>query len=164
MVLKMKKTKYGKLTIINTKKEGRYLMAVCQCECGNRKTIRFTSLTKKKQPTQSCGCLQKEFAKEQGQESIAQNSKTVVDNNIKYNTNIALIYRDKPQSHNTSGQKGISWSKEKRKWHVYINIHNKRKHIGYYISFEEAVKYRKLAEELYHKPIKNKIMEDNTNE
>lgn len=37
-------------------------MWLCECECGNRKVIQSYCLTKKN-PTQSCGCIQKNFAK-----------------------------------------------------------------------------------------------------
>lgn len=33
---------------------------LCQCECGNQKIIMGNSLTKKKHPTRSCGCLRSE--------------------------------------------------------------------------------------------------------
>lgn len=36
------------------------------CDCGTEKIVRGTSLTKKKSPTKSCGCWQKEKAKENG--------------------------------------------------------------------------------------------------
>ena len=50
---------------------------------------------------------------------------------------------------NTSGCKGVSWNKEKRKWEVYITVNRKRKHLGYYNDFEDAIKARKEAEEEY---------------
>lgn len=50
--------KFGRLTVIGTGEKPRYVL--CQCECGNRKEIRATSLTKQKEPTRSCGCIQRE--------------------------------------------------------------------------------------------------------
>jgi hypothetical protein len=49
---------YGKLTVLerdNTKtKEPHYH---CQCECGNKTTVRASNLTRTEKPTNSCGCL-----------------------------------------------------------------------------------------------------------
>lgn len=47
--------KWGKLTIIDAyRKKGR-VYAICKCECGNTKTIRYDALTSGR--TQSCGCF-----------------------------------------------------------------------------------------------------------
>ncbi|MCK4260726.1 MAG: HNH endonuclease [Halanaerobiales bacterium] len=47
---------------------------------------------------------------------------------------------------NTSGYKGVSWSKRSQKWRAYITINNKEKHLGYFTKIEEAVKVREQAE------------------
>jgi hypothetical protein len=39
---------------------------------------------------------------------------------------------------NTSGVKGISWSKEKQKWSVYINKNDKRFRLGYFADLHQA--------------------------
>ena len=48
----------------------------------------------------------------------------------------------KLQSNNTSGVTGVSWYKLIQKYRVMIQ----QRHIGYYDTFEEAVKVRKAAE------------------
>lgn len=53
----------------------------------------------------------------------------------------------KSPKNNTSGCKGVSWNKEKRKWEVYITIDGKRKHLGYFKEFEDAKKTRLKAED-----------------
>ena len=63
--------RFGKLTIINF--DGKN--AICKCECGNTKSIRKTSLTSKKCPTKSCGCIQKQVAHNIGNKTIMENSK-----------------------------------------------------------------------------------------
>ena len=55
--------KYGKLTVLkkdeNRKtKSGSYW--ICQCECGNVKSVKSSSL--RRGEIQSCGCLRKEAA------------------------------------------------------------------------------------------------------
>ena len=55
------------------------------------------------------------------------------------------------RSNNTSGVKGVSWSKEKNKWQVKITVNYKQIHIGFFDEdkFEDAVQARKDAEEKY---------------
>lgn len=50
---------------------------------------------------------------------------------------------------NTSGYKGVSWDNNQSKWVAYISINKKRKHLGSFDSFENAVLARKKAEEKY---------------
>jgi hypothetical protein len=47
---------------------------------------------------------------------------------------------------NKSGHRGVFWHQEARKWWVYINHNRKRKTVGYFPDFEDAVTARKLAE------------------
>ena len=49
--------------------------------------------------------------------------------------------------------KGVSWSKERKKWEAHIQLHGKTIHLGRYADFTEAVKVRKRAEEEYFKPL-----------
>lgn len=54
------------------------------------------------------------------------------------------------QSNNTSGHKGVSFDKKQKKWHAYIKINNKRKHIGYFKILSDACKnYCKWAKILH---------------
>lgn len=48
---------------------------------------------------------------------------------------------------NTSGIKGIGWYKNKNKWEVRIGINGKRKCLGYFDSFDEAICHRLAAEQ-----------------
>lgn len=59
--------KFGRLIVTSEryKKDGKgyYYFVKCLCECGSEeKEYRSVSLTKNKNPTKSCGCLQKESA------------------------------------------------------------------------------------------------------
>jgi hypothetical protein len=45
---------------------------------------------------------------------------------------------------NTSGYKGVSFTKSKNKWRAYIGIDGKLKHLGYFDTIEEAIKVRQL--------------------
>jgi len=55
------------------------------------------------------------------------------------------------QKNNTSGYKGVSWHKHKKKWGCKINKHNgKQIHVGYYKDKEEAARaYDKKAKEFH---------------
>jgi|SRR5215469_8624729 len=54
------------------------------------------------------------------------------------------------QSNNTSGHKGVSWYWQRNKWRAYIKKDGKRKHLGFFLSKEEAVAaYEKAARELF---------------
>lgn len=44
------------------------------------------------------------------------------------------------QVNNTSGFRGVSWNKAAQKWHAYIKIKGKRKHLGLFDTAEEASK------------------------
>lgn len=50
---------------------------------------------------------------------------------------------------NTSGHKGVSWNKDRKKWQVTINYNKKQIYLGIYENKEEAIKIRKDAELKY---------------
>jgi len=142
--------RFGRLEVVSNSDKHGYVS--CKCDCGNFKDIRATSLTKKYQPTRSCGCIQKEFASSVSAKSISNNSEKQISSNRKFNTNFGSIICDKPKN-NTSGHKGVSWCKSKGMWEAYISVHNKRIHLGRYHDIEDAVKARIEAEEKYFDPL-----------
>ena len=151
--------KYGLLTVIeyDSQRKG---YVICKCECGNIKSIRKTSLTMKKSPTKSCGCLQKEKAKSVGLATISQNSHRQIQRNMMYNTNIQVISADKPPKHNTSGHKGVSFDKERELWSAYIFFHGKKIHLGRFADKNEAIKARQKAEEKFFQPILENVLKN----
>ena len=50
---------------------------------------------------------------------------------------------------NSSGVTGVSWYKRYSKWEANIMIDGKKKYLGRFTDFDEAVKARKKAEEKY---------------
>lgn len=55
----------------------------------------------------------------------------------------AVNAKNKPMDdRNTSGYTGVSFDKDKKKWRAYIKISQKRIHLGYYQTKEEAAKVR----------------------
>lgn len=52
-------------------------------------------------------------------------------------------------SSNTSGAMGVSWNKDRKKWHAYISANGKRMNIGFFLEKKDAIKARKSAERCY---------------
>lgn len=143
--------RFGRLTVIGDGNKPGYVL--CACDCGNRKSIRKTNLTKLKQPTRSCGCLQREHGREVGNKTHKRNCGTFWEESRRYNTNFHVIESNKPPKNNSSGVKGVSFNKNRNLWEAYINVHGKRIALGKYASFEDAVHARKSAEETYFAPL-----------
>ena len=75
------------------------------------------------------------------------------DNSI---TNLRCVTRSqnsqntKIRSDNSSGIKGVSWSKSVNKWVAYVNIDGKRKHLGCFDDIQDATEARLASEKVYH--------------
>lgn len=55
------------------------------------------------------------------------------------------------QANNKSGMRGVCWDKKRNKWYVYININKKRRHLGRFDSYDDAVQIRLDAEKEFFK-------------
>lgn len=70
--------------------------------------------------------------------------------------NLRLVTQDinmknaKLRKDNTSGLSGVSWNNSYNKWHSYIKVDRKRKHLGIYVDLFEAICARKSAENKYN--------------
>jgi hypothetical protein len=56
----------------------------------------------------------------------------------------------KIRSNNTSGVKGVSWSRSHQKWHAYIKVNDIRTNCGYFESLDEASAARAQYAKLLH--------------
>lgn len=150
--------KFGRLLVIaNSHKEH---FVVCKCSCGNISEVRATSLTTRKNPTLSCGCLQREVAHKTGAKTIQKNAEKQIAQNMQFNTNFQVIENPHPPKNSTSGVKGVSWNKSRNMWEAYIQVHSKHIHLGRFFDKNDAIKARRLAEEKFFIPLieaKNQI-------
>ncbi len=60
------------------------------------------------------------------------------------------------RSNSTSGVTGVSFRKREQKYEAYIKIDGKRRHLGLFTVFEDAVKARKIKEEQLFGEFRNK--------
>jgi NAD-dependent oxidoreductase involved in siderophore biosynthesis len=61
----------------------------------------------------------------------------------------------KANSNNTSGHKGVHWSKRAKKWQALIGHEGRQKHLGYFTDLEEAAQAYKEAAIRLHKEFAN---------
>lgn len=143
--------RYCKLLVLrrDSRKDGHW---ICECDCGNRKSIRGTSLVREN-GTRSCGCDQRKVAAETGRRTVAENARRQIATNMAYRTNFQVIENQNVPKNNTSGHKGVYWDAKREQWQAYIHVHSKRKFLGRYEKYEDAVKARELAEEQYFEPL-----------
>mgnify|MGYP003654826110 CR=1 FL=1 len=69
--------------------------------------------------------------------------------NLRVATPSQNLMNQKVRSDSTSGVKGVSYDKKRKMWYVYIDVNNKRKHLGRYDTKEEAAAIRASAEKIY---------------
>ena len=70
------------------------------------------------------------------------NDKGYTPDNCTFSTRTIQSINQRPQSNNTSGYVGVTWDKSRGKWSARVQIFKRGKHIGYYLSKEEAVQAR----------------------
>lgn len=125
--------RFGKLTVLRPAENiGVKTAWVCRCDCGRETVIRTNQL--RTGHNTSCGCS--------GGAENARNGLTFVDG-----TCVEIIQSKKLQKNNTSGVTGVTWVTSKRLWQAAICFKGKRRTLGRYRNFEDAVKARKRAEE-----------------
>ena len=76
--------------------------------------------------------------------------------NLRIATNQENSFNKDKKSNNTTGHRGIYWSKALEKWCSQIVIDNKNIHLGYFINIKDAINARENAEIKYHGEFKCK--------
>lgn len=141
--------RFGKLTVespvdmspLSGKKSWR-----CRCDCGNVKEYTTTILMSGR--VCSCGCHQTELRQQR------------IDDNVfgLFNgTNVTRIRKQTLQKNNTSGFRGVHRvlgpTPKDDRWIAEIGVQRKKIYLGCFLTLEEAVKARQVAEEQYHLPL-----------
>lgn len=153
---------YSKITTKNTDRKKGVVntssMWECQCDCGNVVNLPAIAFSKKKDgtvKTRSCGCLGLETKRKNGNRSVetGQTQQAYENAGFYKNTCVSMIASKKLSKRNTSGVKGVGWSKKERKWRARIYLQGKEYLLGYFDDLEEAKKARQKAEEELFQPI-----------
>lgn len=119
--------RFGHLTVLEPAENiGAMTAWRCRCDCG-KETVVMTGHLRSGHTT-SCGCKPKG---------------TFVDG-----TFVELIRSKTIRSNNTSGVTGVEWVPRTNRWKAVIFFQGKRRYLGCYEEFEDAVKARKQAEEV----------------
>ena len=70
--------------------------------------------------------------------------------NLREATQQQNCYNSTIHGRNTSGHRGVAWSKVLGKWQAYVNTNKKRKFLGYFEDLELAALVAAEARDLYH--------------
>ena len=69
--------------------------------------------------------------------------------NLRSVTNRENAFNVSTRKNSLSGHKGITWHKKAKKWETYIQVFDKKIHLGVFINIESAIKVREEAERKY---------------
>ncbi|SDY29368.1 AP2 domain-containing protein [Eubacterium barkeri] len=147
--------RFGKLVVTGYSGEKRGSARVwnCKCDCGN--TTKATASSLKCGKVTSCGCYFREVVSKVGKESFEK----IIKPKCVDGTNLRNLKMSKSKA-NKSGYKGVSWSKQRKKWIASITFKGKQYNLGGYEKIEDAVKARRKAEiEMFDKVLIRNNME-----
>lgn len=183
--------KMNKLLVLEEFKKNNRLYCKCVCDCGNKVIVSKDNLLSGHTTSCGCLIKNKEYENLIGKkigkltvlEEIKCNDKNghhhyrcrcecgkeveVLGNNLIYEqTTSCGCYRkekllsQKIRVNNKSGKKGVYFDNKMQKWVAKITI-NGRIYKSFHQSKDDAIEKRKYYEEIYHKPIIDKIRHTN---
>ena len=126
----------------------------CECDCGE--IVVRDHRTLKKNTPHSCGCHLLKHLVEGNSERCSIAGKAKAEKYYADGINMEALDNTKNISTNTSGHKGITWSKTARKWHVFIGYKNYRCNLAYVEDMRDAIMIRDKA----YEAIKDGTFED----
>ena len=136
--------RFGRLTVLGPAENvGTRTAWLCRCGCG-RETVALTVRLRDGHCT-SCGCDKGCFDNSPG--ACGRASLTYIDG-----TCVEMIRAGTVRRNNTSGVPGVDWQADKGRWRATICFKGKRRYLGRYARFEDAVKARKRAEDELFEP------------
>ena len=143
--------RFGKLTVLRAAENLGSLTAwACRCDCG-RELVVPTKRLRDGHRT-SCGCNRPAGPPSRGE--CGRASLTYVDG-----TCVEMIRASTKRCSNTSGVPGVEWRSSKGTWRASICFKGRRRYLGSYHRFEDAVKARKRAEEELFEPFLREFAE-----
>jgi hypothetical protein len=139
---------------------------LCKCDCGNEKIVNIDILNRGK--SKSCGCLRSEVSRKNASkiaslndfENIKKAQAYVAEFDSKEGTRISSLTA-KISKLNTSGVKGVSWDKRRKRWLAQMDFKGAPVLRSNFINKKDAINARKEAEEKYFKPILKKYEKGN---
>lgn len=134
--------KFGKLTVLKSESCGSHRTFLCQCECGNKVSVRGDSLKSGK--TISCGCSKR-----------SEEKRMQLENGKKLNDHTSSVfYNGTVSKNNTTGFNGISLIKGK--YRASVGYKNKI----YYLISDSNIEVAKEARKEADEAIKNGTFEE----
>ena len=131
--------RFGKLTVLRPAENiGTRTAWLCRCDCGQELTVTTRDLRRGRRT--SCGCDRPTVDSSPG--GLGRASLTYIDG-----TCLEMIRANTVRSNNTSGVPGVEWMTSKQKWRASICFKGKRRYLGSFDCFDNAVKARRRAEE-----------------
>lgn len=131
--------KYGKLTVLGPAENiGNRTAWRCLCDCGKETIVKTNFL--RNGHTTSCGCMAPGASSGRGPLGL-----TYIDG-----TCVQMLQAKTIRCNNTSGVTGVDWVPSKGRWRAVICFKGKRRYLGSYKNFEDAVKVRRQAEHDLH--------------
>lgn len=128
--------RYGKLTVLAPAENiGARTAWLCRCDCGRETVVKTCYLRSGR--AKSCGC---QYGPDDGQ-------RTALGLTYVNGTCVEMLQNRTIRRNNTSGVPGVDWLAKKQRWRATICFKGKRRYLGSYKNFEDAVKARKRAEE-----------------
>lgn len=126
--------RYGRLTVLGPAENiGSRTAWLCRCDCGRETVVKTYHL--RSGHTKSCGCQNGDGG-----------PRTALGLTYIDGTCVEMLRARTVRRSNTSGVPGVDWLRQKRRWRASICFKGKRRYLGSYERFEDAVQARKRAE------------------